>query len=461
MLGSIGVLAGVTLLIVFALRGTNIIVAALLSATLVAVTNGLSPLQAVTTDFVTAMTRFAGPFFLLFVTGAVFGRVMAESRAAQAIAMKLTDVLGPQRTLIIGTLVCALLTYGGVNVFIVIFTVYPLGLVLMKQANVPKRLFMAATALGAGTFTMTAMPGAPTFQNIIAARAAGTPLTAAPIAGLVASAVMLGLGLLYLEWQRKRAIATGEGFVPSPTDVMPELPAGDRLPYWGVAMLPMIVVLATIMSPMILSIVAPFDPESGALYDSIMKVAMASPLNWTVVAMAAGTLSGLLIFRKTISQPLVTMGHGAESAVLPLFNTAVVIGFGGVVSSTPAFESFSTAMLDTGLNPMISAVLSINIMAGIMGSATGALQIFATTLAPRYLELGLEPAVLHRLIAVGAGGLDSLPHSGAIITTLTIMGLSHRQAYKDTAVVTVLIPIVAVVVLIVGYLMIGHYMVGS
>lgn len=459
MLGNIGVLAGVALLIVFALRGTNIIVASLLCATLVAVANGLSPLQAVTTDFVTEMTRFAGPFFLLFITGSIFGRMMGESRAAMSIALKLGLLLGPQRTLLIGVVVCALLTYGGVNVFIVIFTVYPLGLGLMRAANIPKRLFMAAASLGAGTFTMTAMPGAPSFQNIIAARIGGTPLTAAPVAGLIASAIILALGLAYLEWQRKRAAARGEGFVAAPTDVVPEMPEGSRLPHWGVAALPMAAVLGTIMTPLLLMGIAPPAEGDESAYAQLLTLAVTNPLNWTVVAMAGGTLLGFILFRKTLSQPLVTMGHGAESAIMPLFNTAVVIGFGGVVKATPAFETFSTVMLESGVNPLVSAVASINIMAGIMGSATGALQIFATSLGPHYLGMGLNPDVLHRIVAIGAGGLDSLPHSGAIITTLTIMGLSHREAYKDTAVVTILIPLVAVVALIAGYLVLGNYMV--
>lgn len=458
-MGDIGVLLGVALLIIFALRGNSIIVASLICSVVVAATNGLNPLNALMVDYVTEMMAFAGPFFLLFITGSVFGRMMSESRAALSIALKLGSLLGAERALVVGTLVCALLTYGGVNVFIVIFTVYPLGLGLMRQSNIPKRLFMAASALGAGTFTMTAMPGAPSFQNIIAARISGTSLTAAPVAGLIASAIMLVLGLAYLEWQRRRAELSGDGFVPAPTDVIPEMPEGTRLPSWIVSSLPMAVILGLIIVPRILNWFAPLGPDDDSAYAQIMRLANDNPLPWTVVAMSVGTLLGFLLFPRALADMLGIMGRGAESAILPLFNTAVVIGFGGVVKSTPAFTTFSELMLDSGLNPLISSVISINIMSGIMGSATGALQIFGTTLGPEYLQMGLDPDVMHRLVAIAAGGLDSLPHSGAIVTTLTIMGLTHRQAYKDTAVVTVLIPLIATVVLIAGYMVLGGYMV--
>ena len=167
MLGNLGLIAGVTLLIYLALRGINIFIAALVCALVVALTNGMLISQTFLEFFpfgpLGAFT-FAGKFFLLFLCGAIFGKVMATSQAAKSIALSITRALGVRHTLLVGMVVCALLTYGGVVVFVVVFTMYPLGITLMREANLPKRLWAAATSVGAGTFTMTALPGTPSMR---------------------------------------------------------------------------------------------------------------------------------------------------------------------------------------------------------------------------------------------------------------------------------------------------------
>ncbi len=455
MLGNIGVIAAVLLLIVFALRGVNVIIASLLCAALVALTNGKALASSLSEDYSTALVSFVGHFFLLFVSGAVFGRVMAESRAALSVSSRLGAMFGPERTLLTGVVVCALLTYGGVNVFIVIFTVYPLGLGLMRQANIPKRLFMAATSLGAGTFTMTALPGSPSLHNVLMADSLKTSLLAGPVLGIVAAVLMLAFGLTYLEFSRRRAVARGEGFVAAITDVLPEEGESTSLPPWPLAAAPMVVVLVTIIGPQLVSTCAPSLVEGEGVVGKLLRFQRDSTTMWTTFAMVLATVTTLVLLRRYISSPVAVLGRGAESAVLPLINTGVIIGFGGVVKGTEIFSSFTDVMLDSGLAPTVSAAVSVNVMSGIVGSAIGGLGIFAQSLAPHYLEAGVDPEVLHRIVAIAAGGLDSLPHCGAIITTLTIMGLKHRDAYWDTAVVTVVVPLLSLGVLLIGMAALG------
>ena len=216
-----GLLGSVALLIWLALRGVDIIFAALLCSLLVILSNDLPLAQGLTEYFsfgpLGAFT-FAGKFFLLFAAGAMFGRVMGESHAAASIALALVKQLGAHRALWITTLACALLTYGGVVVFVVIFAMYPLGLKLLQEADIPKRLFCAALALGAGTFTLTALPGTPSIHNVIASVALGTDLFAGFWLGIAGGAMMFGGGIWYLERQRKLAAQRGEGFVPGPRD---------------------------------------------------------------------------------------------------------------------------------------------------------------------------------------------------------------------------------------------------
>ena len=406
-----GVLLGLAVLVALALRGVNILVSALLGAIVVAVTNNQSLEDALTVGFTGSMMGFAGQFILVFLTGAVFGRIMGESKAAAAVALALSRRLGAERVMYIVALACALLTYGGVNVFIVIFTIYPLALSLMQHANLPKRLLVGPITLGAGTFTMTALPGSPSLQNIISAQGLGTSLTAGPWIGLVAALLMFALGMWYLESQRKRAAQRGEDFRPGLTDVVPDKsPDASQMPHPLVSLIPIAAVLLTIMVPLWVVGIA-YSQVSAEELPTLLAFSKQQPVLWISVAMVLGTLLGLGLFWKHLPTPWAVISRGAESAVLPLINTGAVIGFGGVVKSTTAFAWFAGLMIDSNLPPLLSAALSINIIAGIVGSASGGLGIFMQTLGERYIDLGVNPETLHRIVTIGSGGLDSLPHS--------------------------------------------------
>ncbi|MDX9972675.1 MAG: GntP family permease [FCB group bacterium] len=447
MIGHIGVIVALILLIFLALRGMNVLLASLLAATVVAVTNALPLAEALSTDYAGAMFKFAQMFFLLFLAGAIFGRVMGESRAAMSIARAMTHLLGEDRTLLVIVLANALLTYGGVNVFIVVFTMYPLGLGLLQRANLPKRLFAAAGCLGGGTFTMTAMPGSPSLHNNIPMATLDTTLSAGWGLGLIASAIMLGLGLIYLEYERRKAKRHGEVFEPHPLDPLPEegLDAVD-MPHWFRAFVPIAAVIGTILIPQWMGHftgkVGDAQSAPGVLM-GLLRYSQEHPLFWTSIALAIGTAVALVLFWKHLASPGRALSQGAESAAMPLLNTAAVIGFGGVVNATPIFDAFKHVMVDSTLNPIISMVVAVNVFAGIVGSASGGLGIFMQNMAPFYLEAGVSPDTMHRLAAIASGGLDSLPHSGAVITFLTVMRLTHREAYKGIAVVTVIIPVIA------------------
>ncbi|HBX57975.1 GntP family permease [Pseudomonas sp. UBA2684] len=452
MLGNMGLLAGLALLIFMALRGVNIFIAALLCAAVVALTNGLQLPVALLEYFpfgpLGAFT-FAGKFFVLFLCGAIFGKVMAASQAASSIAQAITRSLGTSRTLWVAMSVCALLTYGGVVVFVVIFTMYPLGITLMREANLPKRLFCAATALGAGTFTMTALPGAPSIHNVIAASALGTDLFAGAWIGLFASVVMVALGMAYVQREWRLARMRGEGFEANAQDLRMEQLAGEpgTGPHWGLAVVPILLVLGVIMLPRLMLLGGLAVPGEGLL-GALIGFSQGQPILWPSLALVIATGVAVLLFPGLRRNTLTLLGQGADDAIMPLLNTAAVIGFGGVVIQTAGFSQFSQWVLAVDLPPLLSIFVSVSVVSGIVGSSSGGLQIFMQTLAPKYLEMGVEPEVLHRIANIAAGGLDSLPHCGAVIAMLMIMGLTHKQAYKDIFVVTVLIPVVAVLLCI-------------
>ncbi len=437
-----GLLGSVALLIWLALRGVDIVFAALLCALLVIISNQLPLADSLMNAFALGKLgafTFAGKFFLLFAAGAVFGRVMGDSGAAAAVAMALVRRMGAERALIITTLACALLTYGGVVVFVVIFAMYPLGLQLLREADIPKRLFCAALALGSGTFTLTALPGTPSIHNVISASALNTDLFAGPILGLIGGGVMLGLGLWYLERQRQQAKIAGEGFEPGPRDQMLDLSDVNLLD-WRLAVTPLVVVLTTILAPRLLQIAG--LSGSGITAD-ILAFANSQPIIWPSIALFLGSVLATALFAAVRRRALIVMGHGTQDAIMPLINTAAVIGFGGVVTQTNGFQNFIALAVDSSLPPLISVFGSVSLISAITGSASGGLQIFMQTLAPGYLAAGIAPEVLHRVATIAAGGFDSLPHCGAVVAMLTVTQLTHKQAYKDVGIITVVIPVIA------------------
>lgn len=447
----IGLIASVCLLIWLALKGVDIVFSAVLCSLLVIITNGL-PLATGLTDYFSfgplGAFTFAGKFFLLLASGAIFGRVMGESHAAAAIALALVRKLGAHRALWITTLACALLTYGGVVVFVVIFAMYPVGLKLLQEADIPKRLFCAALALGGGTFTLSALPGTPSVQNVISSAALGTDLFAGSWLGLFGGLIMFVGGIWYLERQRIKAQTNGEHFVPGPADRIANIEQeGGCYPHWALACLPLFLVLCIIILPRVFTLVL---SEASLVSDStiveLLQFANSQPIVWPSIALLSGTMLALLLFPVIRHQALQVLGRGTHDSIMPLINTAAVIGFGGVVTHTVGFERFIGLMLESDLPPLLSMVMSVSLVSAITGSASGGLQIFMQTMAPAYLEMGIEPETLHRIATMASGGFDSLPHCGAIVAMLSITGLTHREAYKDVGVITVVIPVIATLV---------------
>ncbi|GAA0690949.1 GntP family permease [Marinobacterium maritimum] len=444
----IGLIASVCLLIWFALKGVDIIFSAVFCSLLVILTNGL-PLATGLTEYFSfgplGAFTFAGKFFLLLASGAIFGRVMGESHAAASLAQALVRKLGAYRALWITTLACALLTYGGVVVFVVIFAMYPVGLKLLQEADIPKRLFCAALALGGGTFTLTALPGTPSVQNVISSAALSTDLFAGGWLGLIGGLIMFGGGMWYLERQRIQARANGEHFVPGPNDQISNIEQeGGRYPHWALACLPLALVLSTIILPRVIKLsLSEASLADGGLAIDLVVFANSQPIVWPSIALLSGTLLALAIFPVIRQQSVQVLGRGTHDSIMPLINTAAVIGFGGVVSHTVGFERFINVMLESGLPPLLSMVTSVSLVSAITGSSSGGVQIFMQTMSPAYLEMGIEPEVLHRIATMASGGFDSLPHCGAIVAMLSITGLTHKEAYKDIGVITVVIPVVA------------------
>mgnify|MGYP006272168109 CR=1 FL=1 len=449
MIGILVIVAALTALIYLAYRGLSLLLLAPAMAMLAVFAAEGGPVLATYTQiFMEATGGFIVRFFPLFLLGAVFGKLMEASGSARALADGIISGLGARRAILAVILSCALMTYGGVSLFVVAFAVWPIASALFREADLPKRLIPATIALGAFTFTMTALPGTPAIQNAIPMPYFGTTPFAAPGLGVISGAIMLALGWAWLE-RRARRLGPGYG-----EESEGEAACGRENPPLLVAAAPLLLVLALTL---VFTFVVIPRMDTSYLARPVYGGTDAEALRgvWSIIAaLAFASLALVALNWRRLADGLGgTLDAGARDSLAPIFNTASLVGFGAVIASLSAFGLIRDWVVTVGGdNPLISLAAGTSLLAGMTGSASGGMSIALATLGETYLRMGQEagvsPELLHRVTSVATGSLDALPHNGAVITLLTICGLSHGQAYKDIAMVAVVFPVVALIALI-------------
>ncbi|UYO74305.1 GntP family permease [Halomonas qinghailakensis] len=459
-MGMLAIIISLLLLMFFAYRGISVLLLAPLMASLAVLLSGdVAFLLPVYTDtFMKALGNYVIQFFPLFLLGALFGQLMADSGAAQSISNGIVNRLGTHHVVLTVVIACAVLTYGGVSLFVVAFAIYPISRELFRQANVPKRLIPASIALGSFTFTMTALPGTPSIQNAIPIPYFGTNSFAAPGLGVIAGLIMLGLGILYLQSRVKKAAACGEGYgthtereATDTTDTTTADTATNSAPTMplAIALIPLVMVIG--LNALFTYGIFP-AMDLSFISDNFENVTPSRQTGlWAVLIALLSASAWLIITRWRYWQDLkATVNQGCLGSLLPIFNTASEVGYGAVIATLAGFAIIRDAVLNVSPgNPLISEAMAMSVLAGITGSSSGGLSIALQTLGSEYLAMaeqaGISPELMHRVATLAAGGMDTLPHSGAVITLLAICGLTHRQSYGNLAMVTILLPIAALV----------------
>jgi len=434
MLGVIGFIISLIFVVITVYKGWDILPVSIIGGILVALSNQMNLWEALSVDYADGLGGYVASYFLIFMLGAFFGELISVTGSAKAISYKLMDVMGAKRAPLAVVIVTLLLTYGGVNSFIVVFTLYPIAVVLFNEAKIPRRILAACILFGCGTITQSSMPGTPAIQNLIPATYFNTPTTAAPVTGIVTSVITMVLGMAYIEWQVKKAAANGEVFVPVPNDNLSANIERDTtgLPDWKIAVAPVLVVIVLILA--LTSVLPALAAVSVGL---LVAIVMTYALNW-----------------KRIENPVQTMTDGCVASIMPLLNTAAIVAYGAIVKSSPSFQSMVDFTMNLNYNPYVTTALGVNIIAGITGSASGGIIIFLDNMGEFLLQQGADPAALHRLVSIAAAGLDTLPHNGAVVSIFAVIGTTHKESYKDVFAVTVtlsvLITVVAVVMAMMG-----------
>ena len=458
MAGTLAIVVSLLLLMYLAYRGITVLLLAPLMAALAVLLSGEIALYLpiYTETFMKALGNYAIQFLPIFLLGALFGQLMADSGAAHTISRWIVEKLGHKHAILTVVLACGILTYGGVSLFVVAFAIYPIAKDLFRRANIPKRLIPATIALGSFTFTMTALPGTPSIQNAIPIPYFGTNVFAAPGLGLIAAAIMLGGGMWWLHRRAALAAAAGEGYGRHEDDaaaaaVSPDSGALSHMPL-VLALLPLFLVIA--VNALFTYAIFP-HMDMSPVTDRFPHLRPENVIGlWALIIALVAACTTLIVARLGHWDDLQeTVNKGVFGFMLPLFNTASEVGYGAVIASLAGFAIIRNAVLNvTPDNPLISEAIAMNVLAGITGSSSGGLSIALQTLGSDYLrmahEAGISPELMHRVAVLAAGGFDTLPHCGAIITLLSICKLTHRQSYMNIAAVTMGAPMIALIVVI-------------
>ena len=474
-MGLIGILIALGLLIWLAYRGWSILLLAPAAAILAAALAGEPLLAHWTQTFMASAAQFVMQFFPIFLLGALFGKLMEDSGSVASIAKAMTERLGPQRAVLAVVLAGAIVTYGGVSLFVAFFVLAPMAHQLFRAAAIPRRLMPAAIALGTTTFTMSALPGTPAIQNAIPMPFFGTTPFAAPGLGFIAAIVMFGFGMWWLGRAEKKARAKGEGYgadVPEgnaaedlvvrerattastfdPPEAMHGRPS-DVGPPIALAALPLVIVVAVnlLMSLFVL-------PRMDASFLEKVEWGETSLAAvggvWAVVtALFVAIVVLIAINYRRLPRLRDSMDAGANASVLPVLSVASLVGFGSVVAALPAFGIVRDWVLGIEGGPLVSLAVATNVLASLTGSASGGLTIALDALGATYLKIaqeqGINPGLLHRVAVIGAGTLDSLPHNGAVVTLLAVCNSTHRESYLDIVMVSIVGGLLALAVVII------------
>lgn len=460
MIGILGIVLSLAGLMYLAYRGINVLLLAPLMALTACLFHADAPMLATLTQvYMPAVGGYVVKYLPLFLLGSLFGKLMSESGSADSIARVVAGKLGARHAVLAVIASCSVLTYGGVSLFVVAFAMEPLAVSLFREAKLSRRYIPGSIAVGAFTFTMTALPGTPAIQNAIPMPYFGTDTFAAPGLGIIAAIIMGGLGSWWMIRRAAAGKARGEVFVEK--DAVAESFIRINIPSVTTAFIPLLVVFATNFA---LSQWA--FPAMDTSY--LGQPAFATTLDkvigtWALVsALVLGIIVLLALNYQRLRNPLEAINRGTLDCMLPVFNTASEVGYGNAIASLSSFAILKNGILGiSGSNPIVSEAVAVNVLAGITGSSSGGLSITLEALGKTYLEMaqaqGISPELLHRVGTVASGGFDTLPHNGAVITLLAICGMDHKRSYFDIFMVAVAFPVLATTTIVVLGTLFGSF----
>jgi len=355
-----GILLGLAILMFLAFKGWSILWAAPIAAIVVALSAGVDLLGAYTESYMNGFVGFTRNWFPVFMLGAIFGKLMEFTGMAKSIAIKLSSLIGKERAILAVIVSCAVLTYGGISLFVVVFAIYPLALNLFREANISRKIMPATIAVGAFTFTMTALPGTPQIQNLIPMDHFNTTAMAAPIMGIVAAIIIAVLAYQYLIYRQKQLTAAGEVFV-EPAEKQ-DSGENENLPNPYLSLIPLITVIVTF-----------------------------NAFNFHIITALVLAILIILVMNTSKHKEFIkSINAGATGSLIAIMNTSAAVGFGAVVQSVPAFDDLAYMLFNIPGTPLISCAIAVTALAGATGSASGGMGIALAALGEQYYQMAIQ-----------------------------------------------------------------------
>jgi H+/gluconate symporter-like permease len=418
-----GFILAFAILIYLSFKGWSLIPTTIIAVAILALTNGINIIQAIFVNYVTGIGQFVIMTFLVFAVGALFGKVMGDSKATTAIAYKLLDIFGTKNVVLVLLIATAILTYIGISPFVIIFSVYPILVALCTEAKLPKRLGLAILVAGSSTFT-NVLPGNTTKINIILASALGIDITAGAFWGILSGAIIFILTYVYLIAEHKKAIAKGEGFVEGKSAFGKIDISRDNLPSVAKSIAPMVILMVIIFAT-----------------KSILP-AMTS----VVIALFIATLATFVLFWDRLPNKIGIMNQGIESSISPLMSVAAIVGFSAMLQKLPIFNEIIDMVLSLNVHPLILLVLVTATLSIITANGLGTIAFFSAGLVNKFVALGIAPELILRFGLLGSVSTAIMPHCGGMIAVFSVTGTNHKECYKDMFMVGVVIPTIGAII---------------
>lgn len=421
MLGILGLILAIAAVIALIWKNWHMAIVSIVGSLIVILFNWMNPVEALSETFMTGMANFAKNWFLLFMLGAIFGKVMGDSGASVGIANSMLKVLGDKSVVLVVMLTGLVLSYGGIGTFIIAFSLYPIAVALFQKADIPKKLIVATIMVTPVTVCMAMLPGSPSTQNLIPTTYFGTNAFAGPVLGILSSVLMFIGAYLYLNWQIRKAKKNGEHFQASEGETIMDLNAvaEGKTPPTLHCYIPIIVLLVLMFGLQWLTSI----PSSFAV----------------ATAMAAAILVGCVLYRDRLKAKDAICTGGANG-LGALMATSSIMGFGAVVSASPAYQSITNALVNMNANPLVTALISINVIAAITGSSAGGLNIFLSSMGEFLAASGLNASMLHRVVCIASSGFDAMPHASGMVVCNQIARTSQKDTYKHVFITCAIMP---------------------
>lgn len=420
-MGILGLIVAIAVVVALIWNKWHMAIVSLIGAIVVIAFNMMDPVTALTDTFMGGMSGFAANWFLLFMLGSIFGKVMGDSGASVGIANNLLKLLGEKYVVLIIMLTGLVLSYGGIGTFIIAFSLYPIAVALFQKADIPKKLIVATIMVCPVTVCMAMLPGSPSTQNLIPTTYFGTTAYAGAAIGIICSIIMFAAAYLFLNWQIKKAKANGEHFAASEGEEIMDLNEADsgKTPSIGACYAPIIVLLVFMFG---------------------LQKLTAMPANFAVAcAMTLAILVGSFLYRDKLKVQSV-ISDGAAGGLGSLIATSAIMGFGSVVSASPAYNVVTEALVNLNIGPLGTALVSINVIAAITGSSAGGLNIFLSSMGEYLASAGLNTSMLHRVVCIASSGFDAMPHASGMVVCNQIAKTSQRDTYKYVFITCAIMP---------------------